>query len=270
AVNCTALSESLLEAELFGAVRGAYTGAERDRPGLFRLAQGGTLLLDEVGDMSPGMQARLLRALQEGEIRRVGAEGPIRVDVRVITATNRDLVNEAQAGRFREDLLYRLRVLVIELPPLRERKEDMIAIAQAFLKKRCQAQNKVLKTLSSETIKLFQKYAWPGNVRELQNVLEQVVLLSDDDIIEPSSLPDDFLKNATGSSRRQLDSLEALARQMVESGGYSKANPLMPQLEALLAAKMAEHIQSKSKAASLLGITKPTLYTRLRGYDKMQ
>ena len=181
-----------------------------------------------------------------------------------------DLEQLVKEGKFREDLLYRLKVILINLPPLRERKEDMIAIAQAFLKKRCQEQGKPLRTLSSETIKLFQKYPWPGNVRELQNILEQVVLLSDDDIIGPSSLPEDFLKNAAGTSRRQFQSLEALAEQMVESGGYSEANPLMPQLEAMLAGKMAEHIKSKSKAAGMLGITKPTLYNRLRGYDKLQ
>ena len=269
-LHCAEIPFTLLESELFGHEKGAFTGAAQRKLGRCETADGGTVFLDDVNVVPPEIQTKLLNYLDSKSFMRLGGTQKISTDVRIIAASNEDLEHMVKEGKFREDLYYRLRVILIELPPLRERKEDMIAIAQAFLKKRCQAQNKVLKTLSSETIKLFQKYAWPGNVRELQNVLEQVVLLSDDDIIEPSSLPDDFLKNATGSSRRQLDSLEALARQMVESGGYSKANPLMPQLEALLAAKMAEHIQSKSKAASLLGITKPTLYTRLRGYDKMQ
>ena len=145
----------------------------------------------------------------------------------------------------------------------------MMAIAQAFLKRRCQAQGKALKTLSAESIRLFQRYPWPGNVRELQNILEQVVLLSDATIIEPSSLPEDFLKRAAGPGRQSRQTIEALAEQMVNTDDYSEANPLMPQIEALLARKMADHMESKGKAASMLGITKPTLYNRLRGYDKL-
>jgi DNA-binding NtrC family response regulator len=200
----------------------------------------------------------------------LGGTQKITTDVRIIAASNQDLEQLVKEGKFREDLYYRLKVILIDLPPLRERPDDLIAIAQAFLKKRCSAQNKPLKTLASETIKLFQKYPWPGNVRELQNILEQVVLLSDDDIIEPSSLPEDFLKKVAGSTQRQRQSLEALAQQMIESEGYSEGNPLMPQLEALLADRMAEYVSSKSKAAGLLGITKPTLYTRLKTYGKMR
>jgi Nif-specific regulatory protein len=269
-LHCAEIPLTLLESELFGHEKGAFTGAVQRKIGRCEAADGGTVFLDDVNVIPPEIQTKLLHYLDSKSFLRLGGTQKITTDVRIIAASNEDLESLVKAGKFREDLYYRLRVILIELPPLRERKEDTIAIAQAFLKKRCQAQGKVLKTLSSETIKLFQKYPWPGNVRELQNVLEQVVLLSDDDIIQPSSLPEDFLKKATGSSRRYLQSLEALAQQMVESGGYSEANPLMPQIEALLAEKMAGHIGSKSKAAGLLGITKPTLYTRLRGYDRMQ
>lgn len=269
-LHCAEIPLTLLESELFGHERGAFTGAVQRKLGRCEAADGGTVFLDDVNVVPSEIQTKLLHYLESKSFMRLGGTKKINTDVRIIAASNQDLEQLVKEGKFREDLFYRLKVILINLPPLRERKEDMIAIAQAFLKKRCHAQGKPLRTLSSETIKLFQKYPWPGNVRELQNILEQVVLLSDDDIIGPSSLPEDFLKNSTGTSRRQFQSLEALAEQMVESGGYSEANPLMPQLEAMLAGKMAEHIKSKSKAAGMLGITKPTLYNRLRGYDKLQ
>jgi two-component system response regulator AtoC len=268
-LHCAEIPVNLLESELFGHEKGAFTGAVQRKLGRCEVADRGTVFLDDVNVIPMEIQTKLLHYLEGKSFTRLGGTQKITTDVRIIAASNQDLEQLVKEGKFREDLYYRLKVVQIELPPLRERKQDMIAIAMAFLKKRCQAQGKTLKTLSSETIKLLQKYPWPGNVRELQNVLEQVVLLSDDEIVEPSSLPEDFLKRATGSSRHLLQSLEALAQQMVESGSYSEANPLMPQIEALLASKMTGHVQSKSKAAGLLGITKPTLYTRLRGYDKM-
>jgi DNA-binding NtrC family response regulator/tetratricopeptide (TPR) repeat protein len=269
-LHCAEIPVTLLESELFGHEKGAFTGAVQRKLGRCEVADGGTVFLDDINVVPTEIQTRLLHYLESKSFIRLGGTQKITTDVRIIAASNQDLEQLTKEGKFREDLFYRLKVILIELPPLRERREDMIAIAQAFLKKRCQAQGKPLRTLSSETIKLFQKYPWPGNVRELQNILEQVVLLSDDDIVAPSSLPEDFLKNVTGSGRRYLQSLEELAQRMIESGGYSDAKPLMPQLEALLAGKMAAHVRSKSKAASLLGITKPTLYTRLRGYDKIQ
>jgi transcriptional regulator with PAS, ATPase and Fis domain len=269
-LHCAEIPLTLLESELFGHERGAFTGAVQRKLGRCEAADGGTVFLDDVNVVPSEIQTKLLHYLESKSFTRLGGTQKITTDVRIIAASNQDLEQLVKDGKFREDLYYRLKVILIHLPPLRERKEDMIAIAQAFLKKRCQAQGKPLRTLSSETIKLFQKYPWPGNVRELQNVLEQVVLLSDDNIIEPSSLPEDFLKNATGTSRRQIQSLEALAEQMIESGGYSEANPLMPQLEAMLADKMVKHVSSKSKAAGMLGITKPTLYNRLRGYGNLE
>jgi len=269
-LHCAEIPSTLLESELFGHEKGAFTGAVQRKLGRCEVADGGTVFLDDVNVIPTEIQTRLLHYLESKSFMRLGGTQKITTDVRIIAASNQDLEQLVKEGKFREDLYYRLKVILIELPPLRVRREDMIAIALAFLKKRCQAQNKPLKTLSSETIKLFQKHPWPGNVRELQNILEQVVLLSDDDIIEPSSLPEDFLKRVAGSARQHRQSLEGLAQQMIESDGYSEGNPLMPQLEALLAEKMAQHVSNKNKAAGLLGITKPTLYTRLKTYGKMR
>lgn len=269
-IHCAEIPTSLLESELFGHERGAFTGAAQRKLGRCEVADGGTVFLDDVNVMPLDTQAKLLHYLETKSFMRLGGTQKITTDVRLIAASNEDLERLVKENRFREDLYYRLKVIQIDLPPLRERKDDILLIAQEFVKKRCQQQGKTVKRLASETIKLFQQYRWPGNVRELQNVLEQIVLLCDDDIVEPTSLPEDFLRRAAGGGKTRWQSLEQLARQMVESGGYSEANPLMPQVEALLASKMAEYTDNKSKAANLLGIAKPTLYTRLRGYDRLK
>jgi len=269
-IHCAEIPTNLLESELFGHEKGAFTGAVGRKLGRCEVADGGTIFLDDVNVMPMETQSKLLHYLESKSFTRLGGTQKITTDVRIIAASNEDLELLVKEGRFREDLYYRLKVIQIELPPLRERREDMIAIAQEFLKTRCQAQGKPLKTLSAETMRLFQRHPWPGNVRELQNVLEQIVLLSDEDIVEPSSLPEDFLKRAAGGGRIRRQSLEALVQQIVRSEDYSEANPLMPQLEAMLASKMAEHIDSKGRAASMLGITKPTLYNRLKNYEKLR
>ena len=269
-IHCAEIPTSLLESELFGHERGAFTGAVQRKLGRCEVADGGTVFLDDVNVMPMDTQAKLLHYLENKSFMRLGGTQKITTDVRLIAASNEDLERLVKENRFREDLYYRLKVIQIDLPPLRDRQDDIILIAQEFLKKRCHQQEKTVKRLASETIKLFQKYRWPGNVRELQNVLEQIVLLCDDDVVEPASLPEDFLRRAAGAGKTRWQSLEQLARQMVESGGYSEANPLMPQVEALLASKMAEHTDNKSKAAGLLGIAKPTLYSRLRGYDRLK
>jgi DNA-binding NtrC family response regulator len=269
-IHCAEIPTSLLESELFGHERGAFTGAAQRKLGRCEIADGGTVFLDDVNVMPVDTQAKLLHYLENKSFTRLGGTQKITTDVRVIAASNEDLERLVKEGRFREDLFYRLKVVQIELPPLRDRQDDMILISQEFLKRRCQAASKPLKRLSTETIKLFQQYRWPGNVRELQNVLEQIVLLCDDDIVEPAALPEDFLKRAAGGGKQRWQSLEQLAQQMVESGGYSDANPLMPQIEALLASKMSTHLDNKTRAASLLGITKPTLYSRLRGYNRLK
>ena len=269
-IHCAEIPTSLLESELFGHERGAFTGAGQRKLGRCEIADNGTVFLDDVNVMPVDTQAKLLHYLETKSFTRLGGTQKIFTDVRVIAASNEDLEKLVKEGRFREDLFYRLKVVQIELPPLRDRQDDMILIAQEFLKKRCAAQGKALKRLSTETIKLFHQYRWPGNVRELQNVLEQIVLLCDDDIVEPAALPEDFLRRAAGGGKQRWQSLEQLAQQMVESGGYSEANPLMPQIEALLASKMSTHLDNKTRAAGLLGITKPTLYSRLRGYNRLK
>jgi two-component system response regulator HydG len=183
-VNCSALSESLLESELFGHVRGAFTGADQDKPGLFEQAHTGTIFLDEVQDMSPGMQRELLRVLQEGEVRRVGGKEIIHVDVRVISATNRDLRVLVRDTTFRQDLFYRLNVVSIELPPLRDRKEDIPLIVQRLLESARTVDGRPVK-LDKEALRAILRYDWPGNVRQLQNWIEKTVLLIEGDTITP-------------------------------------------------------------------------------------
>ena len=179
AQNCAALPEQLLESELFGHVRGAFTGAHRDKQGLFEAADGGTFFLDEIADMPPSLQVKLLRVLQEGEIRRVGATEHIDVDVRIIAATNKRLREEVKAGRFREDLFYRLNVVGVEMPPLRGRRDDVPLLAQHFLNRCCEAGGEPKRGFSDRAMDLLVNYDWPGNVRELENEIERAVALSD-------------------------------------------------------------------------------------------
>ncbi len=188
AVNCGALTETLLEAELFGHVRGSFTGAVADKKGLFEEAEGGTIFLDEIGETSPAMQVKLLRALQAGEIRRVGATKTTKTDVRVIAATNRDLESEVQVGRFREDLFFRLSVITLRVPPLRERREDIPLLAHHFLRRTCEETGKHV-TLSESALTVLLTYDWSGNVRELENSIEHAVLHSRGQIITPEDLP---------------------------------------------------------------------------------
>jgi two-component system, NtrC family, response regulator HydG len=189
ALNCGALTETLLESELFGHVKGAFTGAQRDQKGLFDAADGGTIFLDEIGDIPMATQVRLLRVLQEGEIKRVGSADSVRVDVRVIAATHRDLPKLVKAGRFREDLFYRLNVINIPLPSLRERVEDVPLLAHHFLRRYADRLAKKVRTLSPEAIELLCGYRWPGNVRELENAVERAVVLSRNEAIAPADLP---------------------------------------------------------------------------------
>jgi two-component system response regulator HydG len=189
AVNCSALAEGLLESELFGHVRGAFTGAGSSRPGLFREADRGTLFLDEIGDISPALQARLLRAVQEHEIVPVGSETPISVDVRVIGATHRDLPELVRQGRFREDLYYRLNVVTLTLPPLRARRQDVPLLIDHFLRDLVARHGRGPVAVDPEAQRRLLAYAWPGNIRELQNVLERAMLLAEQDVIGPEHLP---------------------------------------------------------------------------------
>ncbi len=247
--NCAALPESLLESELFGHVRGAFTGAERARPGLFEQADGGTLFLDEVGDMSPAMQARLLRVLEDGEVRRIGAERTVHVRVRVLAATNKDLRQEVAAGRFREDLYYRLQVLTVELPPLRERSGDIPLLARRFLETFAEERGRPPAPIEDSVLDLLERHDWPGNVRELQNAIRRLSVLAgggpitvgtvaSDPVLAPVLLP--HSRESGGASL----SLEAAEREQI--------------LKALRAAG-----GSRIGAARLLGISRATLYRKL-------
>jgi Nif-specific regulatory protein len=213
-VNCAALPETLIESELFGHEKGAFTSALSERKGRFELASGGTIFLDEVGDFSPSTQVKLLRVLQEKEFERVGSTRSIKTDVRVIAATNQPLENMIENGTFREDLYYRLNVFPIHIPPLRDRKTDILLLADFFVEKYSRMNNKNVRRISTPAIDMLMVYHWPGNVRELENCIERAVLLSDEDVIHGHHLPP-TLQTAeasgtvhTGTLRETLESIE--------------------------------------------------------------
>jgi DNA-binding NtrC family response regulator len=207
-VHCAALAASLLESELFGHEKGAFTGANAQRKGRFELAHRGTIFLDEIGEFSPHIQAKLLRVLQERELERVGGTGVIKVDVRLIAATNRNLEEDVKAGRFRDDLYYRLNVFPLRIPPLRERKGDIVLLADHFTEKYAEKNNKLIKRISSTAIDLLTSYSWPGNVRELENCIERAVILSTDMVIHSYNLPPS-LQSPTSTSTEPITTLEA-------------------------------------------------------------
>jgi DNA-binding NtrC family response regulator len=225
-VNCAALPPSLIPSELFGHEKGAFTGAMQRRLGRFELADGGTIFLDEVGELLPDTQAALLRVLQEREFERVGGGRPIRVDVRVIAATNRDLKTAVANGTFRADLFYRLNVFPVEVPPLRERKDDILLLVGHFTRQFARRMNKVIDTISSATMDALRRYHWPGNIRELQNVIERSVILCETEIfsIDESWLPQQpFLTEPRNqielSRRRQAEEMDIIATALKESSG---------------------------------------------------
>jgi len=203
-INCAALPENLLESELFGHARGAFTGAVAEKKGMFEVATRGTLFLDEVGETSPWTQVKLLRALQERKIRRVGGTEEIPVDVRIIAATNLDLRQRIEEGKFREELYYRLNVIAFEMPPLRKRTEDIPLLINSFLQKYCQQMGKNMKRIAPEVFNYFETYAWPGNVRELENVIERVVAIEDRETITGASLPREIVFPPRKESRPLL------------------------------------------------------------------
>jgi two-component system response regulator AtoC len=215
AINCSAIPETLLESELFGYVKGSFTGANKDKKGLFEEASGGTLFLDEVGDLPLSLQVKLLRAIQEEEIRRVGDTKTLKIDVRLITATLKNLGDEIKKGSFREDLYYRLNVLPIHLPPLRERKEDIPLLAETFLSRFSKEMDKKVKKLSPEALQFLTDYSWPGNVRELENTIERAMVLETEEELRPDSLPDSVRNVEVNPAIRAAASELSIKKMMV-------------------------------------------------------
>jgi len=248
-INCAAIPEQLLESELFGHMRGAFTDAKMDKRGLFEEAQKGTVFLDEISELPLLLQAKILRVIQEKEIRRVGATKPISVDVRIIAATNLNLNVEVKAKRFREDLYYRLNVIELKLPPLRDRREDIPLLVEAFLKKCGEARGKEMKGVSESALAMLMDYAWPGNVRELENVIERAVTLSLGEKIGPDDLPP-AVQGARGD-RRVLD--EAAEKTL-------SLNEIEKEYIKKILEKMGGN---KYQAAHVLGIDRKTLYRKL-------
>ncbi|MGX6459236.1 sigma-54-dependent response regulator transcription factor ZraR [Klebsiella grimontii] len=246
-LNCAALNESLLESELFGHEKGAFTGADKRREGRFVEADGGTLFLDEIGDISPLMQVRLLRAIQEREVQRVGSNQTLSVDVRLIAATHRDLAEEVSAGRFRQDLYYRLNVVTIDMPPLRHRREDIPPLARYFLQRYAERNRKAVQGFTPQAMDLLIHYAWPGNIRELENAVERAVVLLTGEYISERELPLAIAGTPVADAPHGDDSIQPLVE--VEK-------------EAILAA-LERTGGNKTEAARRLGITRKTLLAKL-------
>jgi two-component system response regulator HydG len=252
-INCGALPESLLESELFGHVKGSFTGAVRDKQGLFAAARGGTFFLDEVGEMPASLQVKLLRVLQEREVIPVGATEAIAVDVRIIAATNRDLEEEIRRGNFRSDLFYRLNVIALMLPPLRERRDDLLLLLENFLQRLGDDARTEPKALSQEALDAVMVYEWPGNVRELENALEHACVLSRHPLIEPTHLPERITK-------RRKEPLVAERAYM---------NPTLEVIErAYIMWVLQAEGGNKTRAAEVLGIDPSTLYRKLARYEE--
>lgn len=251
ALNCAGLSESILEDELFGHVRGAFTGAQTEREGRFEHADGGTLFMDEIGDMPQSMQAKLLRVLENGEVVRLGSNDPIKVDVRLISATNRNLDEMVADKRFREDLFFRIKGVTIRIPPLRERREDIPLLIYYFLQQAAERYNKPIEGVMPQTRQMLMSYSWPGNVRQLKNVIENMVVLSPGPQLGPESLPKEIrpaggelvggLDNVVGMSLEQLEK-EAIRNTLKMTGG------------------------KREDAAKILGIGERTLYRKIKEY----
>ncbi|EKD35357.1 MAG: hypothetical protein ACD_75C01945G0004 [uncultured bacterium] len=250
-INCSALHENLLESELFGHEAGAFTGAMARRKGRFELAHKGTLFLDEIGDMSLTTQAKILRVLQEGEFERLGGSDTIKVDVRLLAATHKDLDAMIREGTFRQDLFFRLAVVPVVMPPLRDRQGDIVLLANHFLTRYTQKNKKNIKGFHPEALNILMRYAWPGNIRELENTLERAVILSLGEVISPRELPPHFLPEQEGGERILPDrgwTLRDMEREMIRS-------------------MLQETNNNKSLTAKKLGIARQTLINKLKEYD---
>jgi two-component system response regulator HydG len=251
-INCAGLSETLLEDELFGHVRGAYTGATSDRPGRFEHADGGTLFLDEVGDMPLPMQAKLLRVLENGEVIRVGSNEPIRVDVRIISATNSDLAERVSEKRFREDLYFRIKGATIDIPPLRQRREDIPPLIEHFVRQASKAHGKSVKGVAPEVRRTLMAHPWPGNVRQLRNVIENMVVLTAGDKLAVEDLPEEIYRPPGEPAREQFGQLAGISIQQAE--------------KQLIRNTLRMVGGNREQAANILGIGERTLYRKIKEY----
>lgn len=275
AVNCAAIPEQLLESELFGHERGAFTGATMQRLGKFEQCDKGTIFLDEIGDMTPATQTKILRVLQSGTFERVGGNTPIRVDVRVIAATNKPLEQAVAARQFREDLFYRLNVVRIHIPPLRERREDIPLLVNYFLKKLAHDQKQPPRSVATSVIKALEKYHWPGNVRELENAIRHAHVMTKGDAILLSDLPNEISGQGSGSapttsatpSEGTTSDTAALARQLFQLARREPKLKIIPFVEReLVIQALKETTNNQVHAAKLLGITRATLRKRIEKF----
>ncbi len=255
-LNCAALSDNILESELFGHIKGAFTGADRERKGLIEHANGGTLFLDEIGDIPTSTQVKLLRVLESGELLRMGSNEPTKVNVRLVTATNCDLLVAIKEGKFRQDLYHRIKVISIKLPPLRARKEDIPLLIDHFLKEFCKSHSKTVKSITPEARKALAAFHWPGNVRELRNVIESMVVVDIDGVLGVDDLTEDLQAALPGG----------------ESGGVSPSQLVGRSLEEVEAYYISETLKqtegNREEAAKLLGIGERTLYRKLDNVKK--
>ncbi|MCD6364316.1 MAG: sigma-54-dependent Fis family transcriptional regulator [Planctomycetes bacterium] len=249
-INCAGLSETLLEDELFGHVKGAYTGATADRPGRFEHAGGGTLFLDEVGDMPLAMQAKLLRVLENGEVVRVGSNEPIRVNVRIISATNSDLAKRVEERQFREDLYFRIKGVTINVPPLRERREDIPLLIDHFL---ANARNTKVKGITADARRVLMAYPWPGNIRQLRSVVDNMIVMASGDKLTVDELPDEISRPAGDAANAQLGQLAGISIEEAE--------------RRLIANTLKMVGGNREQAANILGIGERTLYRKIKDYD---
>ena len=246
-VNCAALNENLMASELFGHVKGAYTGAVSDKKGVFEAAHGGTLFLDEIGDIGKGLQQALLRAIESGEIQPVGSFKRHIVNVRIITATNRDIEDMVAKGLFREDLYYRINVVTINLPPLRERTDDIGLLALHFLKRYAAENKKQIDKISTDALNLLEKYHWPGNVRELENIIERATLFEEDDVLSVHSLPTILKQTVSTHPRRNINSLDQMSKSHIQEVLETTGG-------------------NKTQASKILGIDRSTLYRIMKRF----
>jgi len=255
-VNLAALPETLIEAELFGAVKGAYTGLMGDRTGRFEEARGGTLFLDEIGELSPAVQVKLLRVIQDREITRLGSNKPVHVDIRLITATNKDLQQLVKEEKFREDLYYRLHVIHINLPPLRERKQDIPHLIDLFIKKYNERENKQVKGISRDALSNLVKYHFPGNIRELENIIERSLVLAKSDILTADDLPV-FVR---GAENLCFDTI-------IDDNNLSMREKLEIIEKSILEKTLKKHNHHQTRAARELGISESNLRYKLRTFN---